>query len=220
MPSLLDIIGPIIIGPSSSHTAGAARLGLAARSILGFPVKKVRFRLHGSFAQTSVGHGTDRALLGGVMGFRLDDDRLRLAYQYADTNRIEYSFTQDNLGDVHPNSVRIELDDGQSHTCVVTGASVGGGSILIYEVDDFSLNITCEYPTLVTFHQDIPGAVAAITAVLAQNNINIAFLRVYRQTFGGQAAMVAETDQSLEGKHFSILENLQFVHKARFIDRI
>ena len=153
MRSAFDIIGPIMIGPSSSHTAGAVRLGLMAKEILVEPVKSVEIKLHGSFAQTYKGHGTDRALIAGIMGFKPDDERIRDALQIATENNIKYSFEKVNLDDAHPNTAIIKLTGISGHVVSVQGASIGGGNIVISYINDFEVNLSGKYPSLIVVHK-------------------------------------------------------------------
>lgn len=197
MRGVFDIVGPIMIGPSSSHTAGAARLGLMARKILGEPVKKAEILLHGSFAQTYMGHGTDKALIGGIMGFSPEDDRIRNALAIADERGVEYTFAPIDLADAHPNTALLKLTGETGRKVTVGGASVGGGNIEVTRIDDFEVSLTGEYPAMVVVHRDRPGVINTITGVLAQYNINVAFMRVSRRTRGQQAMMIIETDDEL-----------------------
>lgn len=195
---VFDIIGPIMIGPSSSHTAGAARLAKVARAIVGKRVSSVRFLLHGSFATTYRGHGTDRALVAGILGMDPSDDRLRDSLEIAKKSNLQVSFEPADLGDVHPNTVRFILvaEDGDVHE--VQGSSIGGGSIEITEIDGDACNFTGTYPTLIVAHRDTPGVVAEVAKILYDHNINIAFMRLLRQERGKSAAMIFETDNRLE----------------------
>ena len=196
MRSAFDIIGPIMIGPSSSHTAGAVRLGLMAKEILVEPVKSVEIKLHGSFAQTYKGHGTDRALIAGIMGFKPDDERIRDALQIATENNIKYSFEKVNLDDVHPNTAIIKLTGISGHVVSVQGASIGGGNIVISYINDFEVNLSGKYPSLIVVHKDRPGVINGVTAALALYNINIAYMKVSRKERGAQALMNIEVDNA------------------------
>lgn len=207
MQGVFDIIGPVMIGPSSSHTAGAARLGKMARLIFGRTPKKVEFFLHGSFAKTYRGHGTDKALAAGILGFRPDDARLRDALEIAAKEGIEISFLPKDLGDVHPNSVRMILRDDQGQV-LVQGASTGGGSIRIDLIDDFQVEFTGEYNSLVTIHHDKPGIVAAITKELASLEINIAFMKLFREGKGQKALMLIETDQPVPQEALAVFRKI------------
>ena len=194
MVSLLDIIGPVMVGPSSSHTAGACRLGLLARCLVGGTPEKARVELHGSFARTGEGHGTDKAIAGGLMGFRPDDERLREALEIADREQLDYVFEKTTLADdAHPNTARITLERGDRHA-VMTGSSLGAGRILVTEINDYAVEVTGAYHTVVLIAEDVKGSVAAIATILAEHGINIANLRLTRKQRGGDAFMVIEVD--------------------------
>ena len=194
MVSLLDIIGPVMVGPSSSHTAGACRLGLLARNLVGGTPERARVELHGSFARTGEGHGTDKAIAGGMMGFRPDDERLRDALEIAEREGLDYVFEKTALGDdAHPNTARITLERGDRHA-VMTGASLGAGRILVTEINGYKVEVTGGYHTIVLIAEDVKGSVAAIATILAEHEINIANLRLTRKQRGGDAFMVIEVD--------------------------
>lgn len=196
MVSLLDIIGPIMVGPSSSHTAGACRLGLLARALVGGTPQTARIELHGSFARTGEGHGTDKAIAGGLMGFRPDDERLRTALEIAEHEHLEYRFEKTTLSDdAHPNTVRISLErDGRSS--VMTGSSLGAGRVVVTEIDGYPVEVTGNYDTVVLVAEDVRGSVARIAGILAEHGLNIATLRLSRKQRGGDAFMVIEIDEA------------------------
>ena len=216
--SLFDVIGPIMVGPSSSHTAGAVRLGNVARSLCSTQPRRVEFYLHGSFAQTYQGHGTGKALVGGMLGFWPDDERIRDSYQLAVQNGMEYAFFTEDLGDVHPNSVRIVsvLPDGSRSEMI--GSSTGGGKILVTRVNDMVVKFTGQYPTLITRHQDQPGMVAHISGLLSEHLINIAFLEVFRSARGSLASMVIATDQPVNTVIIEELTSLEGVQEVLLVD--
>ena len=194
MVSLLDIIGPVMVGPSSSHTAGACRLGLLARNLVGGTPERARIELHGSFARTGEGHGTDKAIAGGLMGFRPDDERLRDALEIADREGLDYVFEKTTLDDdAHPNTARITVERGD-RKAVMTGASLGAGRILVTEINGYKVEVTGSYHTIVLIAEDVKGSVAAIATILAEHEINIANLRLTRKERGGDAFMVIEVD--------------------------
>lgn len=213
MQGIFDIIGPIMIGPSSSHTAGAARLGAMGRQVFGKTPAKVEFLLHGSFAKTYQGHGTDKALVAGILGYRPDDERLRNALEDAKREKIEISFTAANLGDVHPNSVEMILSDSD-HQMTLRGASIGGGSIRVEKINDFTVDITGDYNSLLTIHQDRPGIVALISSELAKHQVNIAFMRLFREGKGRRALMIIETDQMVSNEVLEALEKVEDIEKV------
>lgn len=195
MVSLLDIIGPIMVGPSSSHTAGACRLGLLARALVGGTPQTARIELHGSFARTGEGHGTDKAIVGGLMGFRPDDERLRTALEIAEREHLDYRFEKTTISDeAHPNTVRMTVErDGR--TSVMTGSSLGAGRVVVTEIDGYPVEVTGNYDTIVLVAEDVRGSVARIAGVLAEHGLNIATLRLTRKQRGGDAFMVIEIDE-------------------------
>ncbi|MGI6677641.1 MAG: L-serine ammonia-lyase, iron-sulfur-dependent subunit beta [Dehalobacterium sp.] len=194
---VFDIIGPVMIGPSSSHTAGAARLGYMARKIAGDEINEVVFYLHGSFAKTYAGHGTDRALLAGVMGFMPDDEEIREAFVIAQDRGLVYRFEEKDLGEVHPNTVKIVLYTQGGAVWEITGSSIGGGKVKIIRINELEVDFAGEYTTLITYHRDRPGMIAFISSILANYNINIAFMKVFRENKGDHAVLIAETDENI-----------------------
>ena len=218
---LFDVIGPIMIGPSSSHTAGAVRLGNLALAILGETIAEANVGLHGSFAETYRGHGTDLALAAGLQGWPPDDARIPEAIDCAAAAGINIQFETVNLGDLaHPNSVFIRMTGIAGKTCQVTGASVGGGRVLITGVDEFPLELTGEYPTVLVTHQDRPGAIALVTGILSNQGVNIAQMRVFRKLKGGSALMVVETDQAVGAGELKAIAALPSVTAVRAIDAV
>ena len=196
MVSLLDIIGPVMVGPSSSHTAGACRLGLLARCLVGGTPQTARIELHGSFARTGEGHGTDKAIVAGLMGFQPDDDRIRTSLEIAEREGLDYKFEKTSLGEeneVHPNTVRITVQRGD-RSAEMIGSSLGAGRVLVTEIDGYPVEVTGNYNTVVLVAEDVKGSVARIATILADNAINIATLRLTRKARGGDAFMVIEVD--------------------------
>ena len=220
MVSLLDIIGPVMVGPSSSHTAGACRLGLLARCLVGGTPQTALLELHGSFARTGEGHGTDKALVGGLLGFRPDDERLRQALEIAEREGLNYRFEKTTLGDeAHPNTVRMTLERGDART-VMTGSSLGAGRVKVTEIDGYPVDVTGNLHSLVLVAEDIPGSVAKITGILAERAINIATLRLSRKERGGDAFMVIECDDALRGDTVSDIAALDWVRWVRRLDKV
>ncbi len=194
MHGVFDIVGPVMIGPSSSHTAGAVRLGLLAGKILGERVVKAEINLHGSFAQTYRGHGTDKALIAGLLGFAPEDERIRDALAIAKAQGMDYSFQTVHIEDAHPNTAVLYLIGVTGHVARVRGASVGGGNILISNIDGYEVELTGQYPALITIHRDRPGVITQVTQILSRYEVNIAFMRVSRQNRGETAMMIMELD--------------------------
>ncbi len=219
--NIFDIIGPVMIGPSSSHTAGACRLGLLARGILGQRPAKAEIILHGSFAHTYKGHGTDRALIAGLMGWQPDDARIPDALRIAAEEGMDFSFTPGDLGSMaHPNSVLFRLTDEKGSTCEVVGASIGGGQIMVTNVDGFPVELTGVLPALFVPHRDEPGVIALVSTILATKQINIASMRVFREGKGETASMIIECDQAVSPAIIAHLEQLGPVKLVRFVDKV
>ncbi len=193
--SVFDVLGPNMIGPSSSHTAGAAVIAFLAHKMIAPPLKKVDFTLYGSFAKTYRGHGTDRALLGGIMGFHTDDGRIRDSFQIAKERGLIYSFTPGPLdSDVHPNTVDIRMENGSGSVMSVRGESLGGGKVRLTRINGVPVDFTGSYSTVIVVQQDKPGVVAHIAKVLSDRQINIAFMRLFREEKGSTAYTIVESD--------------------------
>lgn len=220
MHGVFDIVGPIMIGPSSSHTAGAVRLGLMARKILGEKVLKAGIQLHGSFAQTYRGHGTDKALIAGILGFAPDDERIVSALNIAKNQGVAYSFQTIKLEDAHPNTAIIHLTGETGRVAKVCGASVGGGNIMITNINGYAVELTGEYPALITIHHDKPGVITQVTQILARYAMNIAFMRVSRQNRGESAMMIMELDDEPADEVIDDCSNVYDVEKAFAIPAI
>lgn len=222
MVSILDIIGPVMVGPSSSHTAGACRLGLLARCLVGGTPERARLELHGSFARTGEGHGTDKALAGGLMGFRPDDVRLREALDIADREGLDYRFEKASLGEeseVHPNTVRVTAERGQRRA-VMVGSSLGAGRVLVTSIDGYPVEVTGSYHTIVLVAEDIPGSVARIASILADDAVNIATLRLTRKERGGDAFMVIEVDEAPDDTVVTDIGALAWVRWVVRLDKV
>ena len=193
--SVFDVLGPNMIGPSSSHTAGAAVIAFLAQKMIAPPLKKVNFTLYGSFSKTYHGHGTDRALLGGIMGFGTDDIRIRQSFQIAAERGLVYSFTPcEAKTDVHPNTVDIRMENACGQVMTVRGESLGGGKVRISRINGVSVDFAGDYSTVIVVQQDVPGVVAHITKVLSDSNVNIAFMRLFRESKGHTAYTIVESD--------------------------
>jgi len=218
--SLLDIIGPVMVGPSSSHTAGACRLGLLARGLVGGTPERARVELHGSFARTGEGHGTDKAIVGGLMGFRPDDARIREALEIAEQEGLDYRFEKTTLAaDAHPNTARFTLELGSRHS-VMVGSSLGAGRVLLTEIDGYPVEVTGNQHTIVLVAEDIKGSVARIATILAQNDLNIATLRLTRKERGGDAFMVIELDEAPGESTRDAIRGLPWVRWSYRLDKV
>lgn len=217
--SIFDVIGPNMIGPSSSHTAGAALIGLLARKLFNEKIVRADFMLYESFARTGKGHGTDRALLGGVMGFATDDLRIRDAYAYARQQNLVYTFTFDTSAKMpHPNTVDILLAGSGSNRMTVRGESLGGGKIMITRIDGIDVEFTGEFSTLIVKHMDIPGVVAHITRILAERRVNLAFMRLFREKRGENACTIVESDEKIPTEAVEEIKKNPAIHKTILIE--
>jgi L-serine dehydratase len=211
-----------MVGPSSSHTAGACRIGLIARCLVGGTPQKASIELHGSFARTGEGHGTDKAIVGGLMGFKPDDERLRDALTIAEREGLDYRFEKTKLGDeavTHPNTARITLTLGDRKSQLVA-ASLGAGRILVSEIDGFPVEVTGNYHTLVLVAEDIRGSIAAIATILAERGVNIANLKLTRKQRGGDAFMVIDLDDPPQDSALSEIRALSWVKLAMGLDKV
>lgn len=216
---IFDIIGPIMIGPSSSHTAGAVRLGLMARNIFGAQPYKVEILLHGSFASTGKGHGTDRALVAGLLGWMPDDIRLSQSLKIATELGMQVEFFSADLGKVHPNTALLRLEK-EKNKLEIAGSSTGGGKILITKINDFQVEFSGSYPALIVPHADRPGVVASATSIVAEHKINISAMRVSRQSKGARAMLIIEMDQLPPAEIVSEILGCQSVEQALLLKPI
>lgn len=220
MVSLLDIIGPVMVGPSSSHTAGACRLGLIARALVGGTPEAAKIELHGSFARTGTGHGTDRAIVGGLLGYQPDDVRLRESLEAGERAGMQATFENTKLrGDHHPNTARISVTrDGR--TVVMVGSSIGAGRVVVTSIDGFPVEITGGYATLVVVARDEPGIVAKLATALADESLNLATMRVSRHRKGGDAIHIYELDSPPGPAALERIRAVAVVKSLRIIDRV
>jgi L-serine dehydratase len=211
-----------MVGPSSSHTAGACRIGLLGRGLVGGTPERAVIELHGSFARTGEGHGTDKAIVGGLMGFRPDDERLRDALGIAEREGLDYSFEKTKLGEegvTHPNTARLTLTRGEREAQLV-GASLGAGRILLSEINGFPVEVTGNFRTMVLVADDIKGSIAAIAKILADDGVNIANLRLTRKQRGGDAFMVIDLDEAPPSKALDDVRALGWVQWVVSLDKV
>lgn len=213
------MVGPVMVGPSSSHTAGACRLALLARHTLLAPPTRARLTLHGSFAKTAHGHGTDVALAAGLLGFAPDDPRIPVAFDEARAAGLELDFGMADLGDVHPNSVRIELAN-DDETLEVTGSSLGGGLVRVFSVRGFEVNLSGAYHSLLVLHDDKPGVIARVARVIADDEGNVATLHSARRKRGGLAMMSIEIDRRLAQYALDYLTHVPYIHWLRMLPEV
>ena len=206
--NVFDIIGPIMIGPSSSHTAGAVRLGYISHKVLGERAVKAEIELCGSFAQTYKGHGTDKALVAGILGMKSDDERIRNSLAIAKEEGLEYNFSTVSIPGAHPNTARITLMGENGAHAELCGASIGGGNILVTEINGLEVSVTGQHNTLVVLHHDKPGTIAAVTNFMAYSGLNIGNFRLARPRKGGEAVMTIEVDGDIPAVLFESLKIL------------
>ena len=219
MINIFDMMGPVMVGPSSSHTAGAARIGNMGRTLLGEDVARADIGLHGSFAETGFGHGTDRALLAGLLGMKPDDLRIPNAYEEANRAGMAYSFRTVELRDAHPNTALLELTGKSGKKLTLQASSIGGGAIVVNKIDGIDVNFTGDFNTLIVRNQDESGSVAAITSILSQVHINVANMSVNRHRRGGDALMVIETDQHIKPRQVEFLSELPGILSVTYYDK-
>lgn len=216
--SVFDIIGPVMIGPSSSHTAGAVRIGKVVHSIFGQIPDEVTFHLYNSFAKTYHGHGTDKALVAGIMGFDTDNPDIKNSLEIAHQKgiKIYWDILKDSNAP-HPNTVKITVKKGDK-SMSITGISIGGGNIQVTELNGFSVSLSMNTPTLIIVHQDIPGMIAKVTDILSANDINIAQMNVTRESAGEKAIMIIEVDSRNCQDAVNQIERIPNLHNVNFFD--
>ncbi|HIS55168.1 MAG: L-serine ammonia-lyase, iron-sulfur-dependent subunit beta [Lachnospiraceae bacterium] len=216
--NIFDILGPIMVGPSSSHTAGAVRIGKVARMLLGAEPKHARITLHGSFAATGSGHGTDKALIAGLLGMDPDDMRIPDSEVIAEKQGLEYQFHTKNIRGAHPNTAVIQVDDGNGKQVHLQASSIGGGRIRVNGIDGIQVDFSAESPTLIVNNEDRPGHVAAVTSILAEADINIATLTLNRGKRGGKAIFVTETDLDIPRSVVEKISRIPGVLKVTYLN--
>lgn len=215
--NIFDIIGPVMVGPSSSHTAGAVKIGFTARQLLREEISTADIFLHGSFLATGKGHGTDKALIAGLLGMKPDDERIPKSFQIADERGIKYSFSGIELRNVHPNTVMLKLKGICDRELEVVASSIGGGQIKICQIDGLDANICACYPTLIVHNIDQPGHVSEVTSMLGHKSVNIATMQLYRDKRGGNAVMVIENDQEVPLDAIEWLKKREGVVKVTYL---
>lgn len=218
--NLFDIVGPVMVGPSSSHTAGAVRIGYIAKLLLNERVKRAEIYLHGSFWATGKGHGTDRALIAGLLGMHPEDEGIPDSFQIAREQGLEFSFAGIELRDAHPNSVLMKLTGENGRELEIEAASLGGGRIKICKLDGLEANFCGDYPTLIVHNLDQPGHVAEVTSMLAHKSVNIATMQLYREKRGGEAVLIIECDQEVPPESIQWVEKLEGVRKVTYLSLV
>ena len=214
--NIFDIIGPVMVGPSSSHTAGAVKIGYVSRKLLGQELEEAQIFLHGSFLATGKGHGTQFALVAGLLGMKEDDSRIPQSIELAEKEGIKITFGKINLKSYHPNSVELKLKGRNGRFLEIIGESLGGSVINIANIDGLSANFSGENPTLIVHNKDQPGHVAEVTSMLSHKSVNIASMKLYRANRGGDAVMVIECDQEIPRESVKWLEKLEGVEKVTY----
>lgn len=215
--SLFDAIAPIMIGPSSSHTAGAVRLGLLARNIYDDKFKKITFKLYNSYAKTGFGHGTDKGLLAGVLGLSVDDIRIKDIFNLPETNIFEYAFEYKENFNRHPNSVDFIFENDNKEKMIISGDSVGAGNVRIIKINDFSVNIAGDYNSLIINYKDVTGMISKVTGIIQTQQINIASLICERNAKGEEASMCICLDGELD---YSVIEKIKQIPDIYFVRHI
>lgn len=216
--TLFDIISPIMIGPSSSHTAGAVRLGLLARNIYKNEFKKVTFKLYNSYAHTGKGHGTEKGLLAGVLGLGVDDRRIKDIFDSELAKRVEYEFLYSDNFKQHPNAVEITFEEKSK--MFIAGESVGAGEIVIRKINDFNVKLTGKYNTLLLVYKDMPGMISQVSTILQMNNKNIASLNCDRDEKGKEASMIISIDGNITNKIIESIQNIPEVYFVSYIEKL
>jgi L-serine dehydratase len=217
--SILDVMGPVMVGPSSSHTAGTARLGRVAREILDEDPVEVHFHLHPPLAATYRGHGSDFALVGGSIGLNVDDPRIPEAIRIAEQMDVTIEFAEEDLGDVHPNTVRVNIK-GKTREVEIVGSSIGGGVIEVFQINGFQTRFKGDSPSLLLFYRDRPGMISEITKIIADESINIASLYCSRKQRGKDAFMEIDVDSPIGHVALDRIRSAPDVDEAKYLDRI
>ena len=212
--NLFDIVGPVMVGPSSSHTAGAVKIGNVCNKLMSEKIIHARILLHGSFQLTGKGHGTDKALVAGLLGMDMDDLHIPDSFAIAEKEGMEFEIGGIDLGDVNPNSVKLILKGDSGRTLDIVASSLGGGRIAICEIDGITVNFSGDYPTLIVHNMDQPVHVTEVTSMLAHKSVNIATMQLYRKSRGGSAVMVLECDQEIPRDSIEWLKHLEGIIKS------
>lgn len=216
--NIFDILGPIMVGPSSSHTAGAVKIGLIAARLLSSKPSNAKIYLHGSFAATGQGHGTDRAIVAGLLGMKPDDMLIPKSFEVAKERNMDFEISDIVIKDAHPNTVLLQLTGEDGRELEVQASSLGGGRIMVNKLDGIDVNFTGDNPTLIVHNIDQPGHVAEVTSTLSHKSVNIATMQLYRDKRGGYAVMVVETDQPIPKDSIQWLEHLEGIIKVTYVN--
>lgn len=218
MASIFDILGPVMVGPSSSHTAGAVKIGLIARQLMGTKPEWAEIYLSGSFAATGEGHGTDRAIVAGLLGMKPDDMRIPRSYEVAEEEGLKFTMGKKEIRGAHPNTAQITLHVNGYAPLKIEAYSIGGGRIRVSKLDDMPVDFSAEMNTLIVHNIDQPGCVADVANVLGRKRINIATMQLFRDKRGGYAVMIVETDQVIPGQALDWLRDMEGILKVTFLN--
>ncbi|HHX30701.1 MAG TPA: L-serine ammonia-lyase, iron-sulfur-dependent, subunit beta [Clostridiaceae bacterium] len=217
--SVFDIIGPVMVGPSSSHTAGAVRIGLAARSIFEEQPDEVDITFYGSFGHTYKGHGTDLAIIAGLLGYTTESVEIRHAYEMAKEAGMKVSIETSEEISEHPNKARVCMKKGGRSMCV-SGISTGGGLIEVTEIDGFNVHMSCDEPVTLIFHRDRPGLIARVTHILGDENVNVSQMEVSRKGRGERALMLLATDNPIPARALRSISLVEDVGPIIFLSSL
>lgn len=217
--NIFEILGPVMVGPSSSHTAGAVRIGYVCRKLMGEKIVTADIGLYGSFLLTGKGHGTPQAIVAGLLGMTPDDARIPNSFEIAKAQGLKFTIGEAKLKEAHPNSVLLKLTGESDKELEVIGESLGGSIINIAQIDGLPANISGDYPTLIASNMDVPGMVAKVSKVLFNAKINIAQMHLYRASRGKNSVLIAECDQEIESKTLNDIRNLDGIMKVSYLGK-
>lgn len=217
--NIFEILGPVMVGPSSSHTAGAVRIGYVCRKLMGEKIVTADIGLYGSFLLTGKGHGTPQAIVAGLLGMTPDDARIPNSFEIAKAQGLKFTIGEAKLKEAHPNSVLLKLMGESGKELEVIGESLGGSIINIAQIDGLPANISGDYPTLIASNMDVPGMVAKVSKVLFNAKINIAQMHLYRASRGKNSVLIAECDQEIESKTLNDIRDLDGIMKVSYLGK-
>lgn len=217
--NIFEILGPVMVGPSSSHTAGAVRIGYVCRKLMGEKIVTADIELYGSFLLTGKGHGTPQAIVAGLLGMTPDDARIPDSFEIAKAQGLKFTIGEAKLKEAHPNSVLLKLTGESGKELEVIGESLGGSIINIAQIDGLPANISGDYPTLIASNMDVPGMVAKVSKVLFEAKINIAQMHLYRESRGKNSVLIAECDQEIENKTLNDIRDLDGIMKVSYLGK-
>lgn len=217
--NIFEILGPVMVGPSSSHTAGAVRIGYVCRKLMGEKIVTADIELYGSFLLTGKGQGTPQAIVAGLLGMTPDDASIPDSFEIAKAQGLKFTIGEAKLKEAHPNSVLLKLTGESGKELEVIGESLGGSIINIAQIDGLPANISGDYPTLIASNMDVPGMVAKVSKVLFEAKINIAQMHLYRASRGKNSVLIAECDQEIEDKTLNDIRDLDGIMKVSYLGK-